>query len=218
MAVEFHAHLIDANTTQVDLYLSGWGVDARVFSIFSDVQFPSLMFNTVSPHTLAADIVSYLQTTPYQIRRVFGFSLGGYIACSLSETFPDVPLYLLGMRPEYSLLELEAFRTAILETGTQKVLSQFLQRCFSKSEWGIFDSQTLAHRDVLFSQQNLLDGLLYLDRFGKLGTVQKSWHFIHGQMDTVAPLSELQTYLEAQGVATQLRVISRARHWPGTDF
>lgn len=94
------------------------------------------------------------------------------------------------------------------------MLTNFIQRCFTKSQWSVFESALGNIYLDAFSEDILLDGLTYLLGSGRLSTVDPKWFFIHGQRDTIAPFSELYSFLETHEALGQLTSCPRFRHWP----
>lgn len=188
--------LIEKGFRENLVLIPGWASDCRIFEGL-DLDYNYLTLSGFSPFDFAAELKSHLDERGIEKVSLFGWSMGGFLACDFAAGNPDRvdELILLGVR--------EKFERDYLQETAEKIkknkrawLYKFYLGCFSERDYegrNYFKKELLKPYVDGMGLEELINGLGYLSK-AKINTEAlakiKKIKVFHGALDTVAPIEE----------------------------
>lgn len=186
------------------VYVHGWAMGHDIFP-FED----SAVYCTVyDPLSFPEDMAHFLHQNTLKEINLVGFSMGAQlcidIANQLDITIPNITL--IGLPVAFNKNDIIAMKKRI-KKNKSACLHHFYRNCFHHQEdfRGFYVEKGYNYIEEL-NEEILLKGLLYLEKrkvtqadFLK----KKTYTFIHGKEDKIAPLSELIKQINSPDIYIQ---------------
>lgn len=189
MHSQHYAQWIDNTSSVTLIFISGWGIDHRIFPTHDTHYNYLTLFPDIPNITHQIDLYRPLLKTHRII--LVGFSMGAYIAQHIVKTQLLTPHYVIyiGARPAYLPSEITKIKR-LLQRQKDAYMTAFYRSCFfSHEEWIQFKKEilplTLVDQDTLHVQLSELSAY-------RLDTTPNLW--IHGQQDMIAPIEDIQDH------------------------
>jgi len=195
------------------LLIPGWGCLSSWFDFLSQIVDLSVM--NYSAHLFDPRLVKN-EIFDGEYDQVIGVSAGARMLWDVAQTsaFPAVPFWLFGFRPQYPNQDLLEFRSRILK-NKRAALAGFFMASIPAGDGRVLDSAFLD--DVLhyWTDEALFAGLDYIGSDFSTRESGALLHFVHGENDQIAPVSEMRSVANAQPGASIH--IHRCGHLPFFD-
>lgn len=185
---------VDRGERSSIVLIPGWASDYRIFQSL-DLKFNYLLPLNFSPFTFEKGLLSVLKKYSLDKISLFGWSLGGFLACEFSARYSSYvdELILVSIRNKYTREELEEINRS-LEKSRKGCLYKFYSRCFHKNEHRDYFKRNFRKKYCEEMELgSLMSGLDYLSkteiRTESLEKLEKIT-IVHGEFDKIAPLQE----------------------------
>lgn len=174
----------------------GWAVDEQIFNPLA-LDYNYLLATKLYPFNFNQVLLEQLEREKLSKVSIFGFSLGGFLACDFADKYPDkiAELILVSIRKKYESEALTNIQRQ-LQKNKQAYLYKFYISCFSRADLeGInwFKKYLLRQYIDNLKLNELSWGLDYLAshqiQAESLSGIKRIRIF-HGLDDTIAPLDE----------------------------
>tara|TARA_B100000427_G_scaffold133371_1_gene110975 strand:- start:11964 stop:12617 length:654 start_codon:yes stop_codon:yes gene_type:complete len=198
-------HYLDNHADHTWIILSGWATLGMF--VVKPIKHSNMLFiSDYNPYNLAETVDDWFKRYAITKFSIMGFSLGAlWLSQSLNRFDQAKNIVFTGIRSSYTATQIATLKKG-LEAGDASVLYSFWGNCkaFFKNE----DPFLRAHTQFEWDYRCLLLGLQYLVTFSFEWPVSgTNITFFHGQLDRIAPLSEL-TLRENY----DFRIIKRSGH------
>lgn len=185
---------VDRKKDSEIVLIPGWATDHRIFDSL-DLEFNYVIPEDFHPFGFADSLASYLKEKSIDKVSLFGYSLGGFIACEFAIKYPTMldELILVGIRKKYAGEDLAVVKESLIR-NKKAYLYKFYKQCLNIKEGlrnfkqGLFQSY-IEDLDPGY----LMDTLKYLESFNikfkdLIGPYKIT--IIHGREDRIAPFEE----------------------------
>lgn len=177
------------------LLIPGWATDYRIFADL-DLGFNYLLPLKLSPFDFEEGLQKAMEEYKLKKISVLGWSMGGFMASEFASRHPDSvdEIIFVSVRQMYDPAGIEDIK-AYLRKNHRGFLYKFHEGCFSEFERNRFEwfkKNLLKNYIDRISIDTLFEGLDYLSgrQFATGGFSGQKVKFIHGEEDSVAPISE----------------------------
>lgn len=176
--------------------IPGWATDYRIFNSL-DLDYNYLLTTKLYPFNFNSALLDKIDKQRLCEISIFGFSLGGFLACGFAAKYPQTisELILVGIRRNYQPKALVQIREH-LSKNRRAWLYKLYKSCFSgldKQGLSWFKKNLLEEYIAKIGPEELIWGLDYLASHRieprALADIEKIRIF-HGSDDAVAPLEE----------------------------
>jgi len=182
------------------LLIPGWATDYRIFNTL-DLNYNYLLPVEFSPYGFCEDLLMAMKGAGIKKISVFGWSMGGFVACDLVSKYRECvsELIFVGARREYEKASNEKIKRLLIK-NRKAFLYKFYNDCISADSEAYKWFRTHLLKDYLerMKLDYLLDELDYLSEHriepGRLEGVKVT--FIHGEKDGIAPIDEAMALKE----------------------
>ncbi len=196
--------LLDRGFQEVLLLIPGWATDHEIFMNLN-LKYNYLLPTQLHPFNFEKKLLRWIEENYVDTISLFGWSLGGFLACDVASKNPDWvgELNLVSIRRGFDPNEIESVRIN-LKKNKKAFLYKFYLECFSQtdSEGLTWFKKHLLEKYLRQAEEGLREGLDYLSdaRINPhaLTNIQKVRIF-HGEEDAIASLKE------ARDISSQLR-------------
>lgn len=208
---------IDRGRRASIVLIPGWATDYRIFNSL-DLKFNYLIPINFSPFVFEKGLLTTLKDNNLNKISLFGWSLGGFLACDFALKHTDFidKLILVSIRKRYRKEKIEEIKDSLKEKK-KGYLYKFYAQCFYNREQFFYFRKNLLKRycrelDLEF----LINSLNYLSSAKlepELLKKIKKITILHGEYDKIAPLQEAR---EVKNSLTQAKfiLIKEAGHIP----
>jgi len=187
--------LLDRGFQEVLLLIPGWATDHKIF-MNMNLRYNYLLPIQLHPFHFEKELLRWVEENSVNSISLFGWSLGGFLACDVASKNPDWigELILVSIHRGFEPNEIESVRIN-LKKNRKAFLYKFYLECFSQtdSEGLTWFKKHLLEKYLKQAEEGLRDGLDYLSDAkinpDALTNIQKIRIF-HGEEDTIAPLKE----------------------------
>ncbi|MBI5144817.1 MAG: alpha/beta fold hydrolase [Candidatus Omnitrophica bacterium] len=190
--------LINRGFKKTLVLIPGWATDFRIFAAL-DLKFNYLMPIKFCPFYFKKNLINFLNKKSIKKVSLFGWSMGGFLACDFASEYPDRigQLILLSVRRSFKRKALKEIELKIKQ-NKKAYLYKFYLDCFSSEDkeglnW--FRKHLLKVYLNQMPSEELLSGLDYLTR-AKINPESlsriKRITFFHGKEDRIAPINEVR--------------------------
>ncbi|MDO8971366.1 MAG: alpha/beta hydrolase [Saprospiraceae bacterium] len=197
------------------MFIPGWATDCRIFDSIT-LPYNYLLPGEFSPTTFVQDLADTLRENRISRVSLFGYSLGGFLACDFARKYADCidRLMLVGIRRCYDQPALAVIKNRVRKNKEAFLYKFYEQCCSSRGQWLYFKNNYYTDYCRKFDHAYLNEGLDYLAAAAidpqPLRSLKKIT-IMHGECDQVAPLQEAID-LKAALPQAQLKVVPVQGH------
>ena len=188
--------LLDRGFNRLLLLIPGWATDYEIFRNI-DLRYNYVLPTRCNPFTFESELLRWLEKSAVDTVSLFGWSLGGFLACDFASKNPNRidTLILVSICKRFLPKEIDGVRMK-LRKNKRAYLFKFYLECFSPTDTEGFTwfKEHLLKRYIEQTDLNgLMGGLDYLwqarinpDALRHIQNIR----IFHGKEDTIAPLKE----------------------------